>query len=587
VTLTAHEAYVAAHRVPTGPPSREADRVLRDLMDLPPPLRRPLVKDLPESERWVVLDSAARSLGTCWGIYQDDPVGFVEDVLGENLWSKPREILSAIPHERYIAVPSCFSSSKSWSLSRGVLWFSLVHPVGTARVVTLAPLWRQVSGIMWGQEIRGAHSRAALPGVVGAVQYKVQRNDKSWYKVAEGVVGNARNESTIQGIHAPHVLLLVDEAGGIPHGVGRNLRALLTNEDTRMVAIGNPAADNEGSWFETYCLRKEVKVIPISAFDTPAFTGEQVGRCRSCPAEVSPHTLTKHLVQRSFAQEVIDEYGNESPYVQAKIYARFPRGGSWRILPSAWVDASAAAGEPGEEEDYVRLCDLGLPGETSTNRVYPGAWIRLGVDIASDGGDEFVVARTIGDMSEIRTITSGIANEDALAVAGRIKAEIIKAERLRVRLGTEAKVRVKVDRIGVGWGVVSTLKAWAAEGQFDAEIIGVSVAEAWPDQSRAGEMTPFKQRDAMWIAMRDLVKPQQGPEGDEPALRLRVDRKTLAQLSSPTYSTSSNGKTVVESKDSMRKRGISSPDRAEAVLLSVFEPPPPQRRRPRPRVIVN
>jgi hypothetical protein len=55
-------------------------------------------------------------------------------------------------------------------------------------------------------------------------------------------------------------------------------------------------------------------------------------------------------------------------------------------------------------------------------------------------------------------------------------------------------------------------------------------------------------------------------------LRLRVDRRTQAQLSSPMMGTNSGGMTVIESKSSMKSRGLPSPDRAEALLLAPYEP---------------
>jgi hypothetical protein len=47
--------------------------------------------------------------------------------------------------------------------------------------------------------------------------------------------------------------------------------------------------------------------------------------------------------------------------------------------------------------------------------------------------------------------------------------------------------------------------------------------------------------------------------------------KELAQLNGPQYASNSSGQIVVESKKYMKKRGLHSPDRAEAMLLAVYE----------------
>jgi hypothetical protein len=554
--------------------SIEAKRVFEDLMALDPDMRRDFIRGLDEREMVQVFAAAQREGGTPFALYIDDALGFVEDVLGENTWSISREILRALPVHPLIAVPSCFSSSKSWTLSRATLWFSNVHPVGTARVVTLAPLWRQVSGIMWGNEIRGAHARSALPGEVGAVTYKIKDGNGVFRQVAEGIVGNPRNEATTQGLHAPNVLVLVDEAGGISHGVGRNLRALLTAEGTQMVLIGNPPADNEGSWFEDVCGQDNAHVIPISALSTPNFTGERVPRCRSCPPEAPRHTMAKHLVKKSFVADIEREFGKDSPYYQAKVLARFPRGGSLRIIPSQWVEDAVDAEEP-EGEQFVRLCDLGLSEETAGWKVKKGAWVRLGIDIASDGGDEFVISRAVGDLVTIEHISTGSANQDSMTVAGKILEHIRRAQLVRAALGTRAPVRVKIDAIGLGWGPIGTLKAWGSEGLHDAQIVGVNVAEGTgrDDDKSGAVMRPYRKRDEMWIATRGLLQPRP-LEGLPGLLRLRVDRRTQAQLTMPGYKPSSTGQVKVESKREVKARLSidTSPDRAEALLLALYEP---------------
>ncbi|KWW97768.1 hypothetical protein TH66_20095 [Carbonactinospora thermoautotrophica] len=55
---------------------------------------------------------------------------------------------------------------------------------------------------------------------------------------------------------------------------------------------------------------------------------------------------------------------------------------------------------------------------------------------------------------------------------------------------------------------------------------------------------------------------------------MRVDHQCKVQLSNPQLGNNTTGYVVVESKESMKKRGVSSPDRAEAALLAIYEPYP-------------
>ncbi|WP_331752098.1 hypothetical protein [Streptomyces sp. NBC_00829] len=61
-------------------------------------------------------------------------------------------------------------------------------------------------------------------------------------------------------------------------------------------------------------------------------------------------------------------------------------------------------------------------------------------------------------------------------------------------------------------------------------------------------------------------------------LRLRTDPNAAIQLTTPKLGYNSGGPVVVESKKSMKSRGMKSPDRAEAVLLALYEPDPIIRR---------
>jgi hypothetical protein len=528
-----------------------------------------------------VLIAAEAEAGTPYALWGDDPVGFVEDVLGESLWSLPKAIMRTVATTKRVAVPSCFGSSKTHSAARLVLWKAFTTPVGPTKIVTLAPKWSHVYRQLW-PEIRTAHSKAQLPGRVDMAQLKIPSRQGTDTVVAYGKAVQPWDETAVQGIHAPRLFLVVDEAGGVSHTIGRNLRGMLVGEGNHMLAIGNPPTDDEGSWFEQFCDNPDVTTIPISAYATPNLAGEDAPRCKTCPAEIAPHTLAAHLVDQDWVREAIADNGEESNFVQAKVHARFPKGGPGRVIPAAWVDGAAdQLDEPDPETDdsgWVRLRDLGLPSETAGWMVRPGAWVRLGVDVAADGGDELVISRLAGDLATVEHISSGPANANAVDVAGIILEHILRAELLAARLGTQAKVRVKIDGIGVGWGVAGILQAWASEGRHHAEIVPVIVSEDTYREPEAATLRPWRKRDEMWLAVRALLQPHQGaPNG---MLRLRVDTKTLAQLRAPTRSTNSGGFTVVESKKKMKERGISSPDRAEAVLLAAYEPRLKKKKKP-------
>lgn len=229
----------------------------------------------------------------------------------------------------------------------------------------------------------------------------------------------------------------------------------------------------------------------------------------------------------------------------AKVLAEFPRDVASKAIPLSWLERANTI----------------IPEEVDETTA-----IKLGVDVASDGGDEFAIAKADGWHVTMEYSNAGSGNEDAVVVAGKVLEHIKAAEKVHAERNLPQAVRVKIDAIGVGWGVVSLLSAWGKEGRHSAKIVGVNVAE------RALENTKFlNQRAEMWWNMRTLIQPSKDPD-EAPLVWLDVDHAELAQLSGPVYGTNSSGRTYIEPKEKMKKRGLKSPDRAEAILLALYEP---------------
>jgi len=455
-----------------------------------------------------------------WARFVNDPVGFVTEGLGEDAWSKQVEILESLRDNRRTAVPACHAPGKSHIAARAIAWWVAVHGPETVRVVTTATTFRQVKSILW-PHIRRIVNEHGLPGEVLTTEWKIDQTI-----VADGFSPADHNESAVQGIHAENLLIVVDEAGGISNTIGQALEALMTGGHTRLLLLGNPPTDRMGSWFERACSSDLYNTIPIPASATPNFTGEKVG------------PWARNLVDKSWVDEVVRTFGEDSPFVQARVYARFPRTTSSAVIPIDWVE---------------RAADL----ESDPGR------IRLGVDVAADGGDEFVIAKIDGMTGSLLHASKG--NSSAVDVAGRVLEEIRAAQVLHTERGVPDPVRVKIDSIGVGWGVASLLEEWGSEGKHGAMIVPVNVAMAAYDREQF-----VNQRAEMWWTMREALQPD---ETGEQELALDIDHRTVQQLAAPSYRSNSSGKIQIESKADMSKRGVGSPDRAEAILLALFEPP--------------
>lgn len=512
--------------------------LLGTLLTATPEQRALVFAGLSDAERRKLAEQLDYEAQNPWAKYADDPVGFVEEGLGETLWSKQKQVLESIRDNKRTAVPSCHASGKSHLSARAVAWWGSVHPAGTVRIVTTASTFRQVRNVLWAQIRRVIH-KYNLGGEANQVEWR-----KGTELIADGFSPADNDETATQGVHAPHLLVVVDEAGGISPVLGRALEALMTGGHTRLLLLGNPPVDNEGSWFEKACHSDLYNTIPIGAYDTPNFTGEDAGMCHACPKEVPEHPISEHLVDQEWVDDVVSEFGEDSAFVEARVHAKFPRVTANKVIPLSWL-------------------------EQATENEFPleGQAIRLGVDVAADGGDEFVIAWADGYRVSVRHKSSGQANANPIDVAGVVLEHIREAEQLHKVRQVDQKVRVKIDAIGVGWGVAGILEKWGTEQRHNAEIVSVNVSERPLDPDKFSN-----QRAEMWWNGRSMVQPTPSPEGTRQQIRLDVDQRVLAQLTTPTYKSDSSGRIVIESKKDMKRRGVNSPDRAEAVLLALYDP---------------
>ncbi|OFW99194.1 MAG: hypothetical protein A3E78_14260 [Alphaproteobacteria bacterium RIFCSPHIGHO2_12_FULL_63_12] len=423
-----------------------------------------------------------------------DPIFFIEETIGARLWSKQREVVEAVTRTRKVAVPSCHGAGKSFIAAQIIAWWISTRDAGQSFAVTTAPTSRQVRAILW-REVGRAHRKAGLPG---------RMNQTEWWigpeLVAFGQKPADYDPAAFQGIHAPEVLVVIDEAGGVPGEIFEAAESLTSNERSRMLVIGNP--DDPTSRFERVCRPGSPwKVIRIDGLQTPNFTGE----------DVSPQ-LRDLLLSPTYAEEVKRSYGEDSPIYQAKIRGIFPTQQADGLIPWAWIRAA------------------------QSRTIQPGEPREMGMDVGA-GGDLTVIARRAG--SVVRIIEAK-ATPDTMEGVGLL----LRAWR------EKGATRLRVDSVGVGRGVVDRA---TEEG---APVEGVNVGERANDSERF-----INRRAEVFWGLRERF--EAGDIDLDPA-----DEETAAQLSALRYKTNSRGQILIESKDDMKRRGIRSPDRADAVALA-------------------
>lgn len=339
--------------------------------------------------------------------YLHDPVGWIRDRLGEDLWSKQREIADSVVANAYTAVPSCHAAGKSYLASRLVAWWVDVHPPGTAIAVTTASTAHQVNAVLW-DEIKRAHEHGDLPGkITGGTGTAIPEWTVDGRRVAFG--RKPDNPGAFQGIHRPYVLVIIDEAGEIEDRYIDTTSTIATGPDDRTLAIGNPV--DSASRFARMCQPGSIwNRIQIPAWDTPKFTGETFDGGT--------------LIDPSFVDRMRTEWGEDSWMFQARIHAEFPDLGDDLVFPPRLVQ---------------KAIDADLAGTEAGG---------YGADIAVHGDDESVVYRNRGGVLRFVDAWRGHDTEQS---AGRLAA-ILQTH------GRVSTVPMYVDAVGVGRGVYDKLR---------------------------------------------------------------------------------------------------------------------------------
>ena len=188
-------------------------------------------------------------------------------------------------------------------------------------------------------------------------------------------------------------------------------------------------------------------------------------------------------------------------------------------------------------------------------RHVPAGPLVIGFDPAWKGGDRHAMAWRQG-----RCVTKIVSRRslDTMEAAGWAK-QVIDSDKPK---------KFFVDVGGVGAGVYDRLQEW---GEPYAGIVAAvnfgSAPRSPPPLDEHGRPSggPLNRRAEMWMQSKQWL--------EDPAGAQIPDSDSLqADACGPSYRYDSNTRLVLESKDNMRRRGVSSPDEWDAVALTFAEP---------------
>jgi hypothetical protein len=427
-----------------------------------------------------------------------DPWHYCRVVLGITPDPWQREVMDAVVGHRRVAVRSGHGVGKTNLSACLIHWFIATRSY--PQIICTSNTAVQLATRLW-REIAVVNSNAANKDMFSwqATTFKLKSAPERWFALAQP--WSLDKPEAFQGAHEKNILVLFDEASGIPDVIWDAASGAMTTPGARWVAVGNPTR-NTGKFYE--CFGKNAWHE-----GDPEDQGLWRGFTVSC--------LDSKRVPESYISEQKREYGADSDFYRVRVLGLPPVQEVKQFISKALFDAAA-----------TRI--------TLTNPLAPRI---LGVDVAWEGDDRTVAVDRKGSTARLAFTRRG---QDTMRTVGDVLAELQRAKD-----EGEPYDHIVVDTVGIGAGVHDRLR----EQGINVAGVNVGITSRNPDRYR-------NMRAELWDLYRQWLATGTVP------MELQEDSCGIQ------YMHDSSGKLVMEKKSDIKKRGLSSPDMADAICLTFY-----------------
>ncbi len=450
--------------------------------------------------------------------------------------------------EKRVCIKSANDMGKTFTIADAIL--EALYIEGSvykeAYIILTAPTWNLIKNVTMA-EIRKKHKRARLPLGGRVLTTEINLGDKwqligfSPRKVKEGDIAN------FQGFHAPLLIIVFEEATGIPKSIYNMAEGMMTSANVHWWCIGNPT-DPSAEFARLFTKFEWVK-ISWPCYLSPNLIANNIrniddikkesAKVRAMSDENKREYISKYkivhneLLTTNWVIEKSLDWGIESPLFQSKILAEFPDITDDTLMSIKRVEQCMDAS--GEEEGFVEYVDNG--------------YITIGVDVARFGSDNTVIKVLRGNCELETEVWS---KKDNVFIAGRTKTLINKYSDFRVVCG--------VDETGVGSGVMDILNNdFVISKTKTIKIVGVIFGGVPINEEKYVNCV-----SEMWDLLSKQVNSPQG-------MMLEENDILLSELTARKYKYNDKGKMWIEAKEVYKKRMEGkSCDMADALMIALY-----------------
>ncbi len=445
--------------------------------------------------------------------YRKDPVLFAREVLRFEPDDWQKEALVDLAENPKVAIKSGQGVGKTGIEAVALLWFLTCFPF--PRVVATAPTKQQLHDVLWSEVSKWQDRSPLLKEILRWTKTYIYMvgNEKRWFATAR----TATKPENMQGFHEDNMLFIVDEASGVADPIMEAILGTLSGGNNKLLMCANPTKTT-GTFYEAF------------------HKSRWMYKCHTVSSENSTRTDKDNI------KALIQRFGYDSNVVRVRVRGLFPKQEDDVFIALQLIEAAVKLElEPDENSQE---------GENIPDR------IDIGVDVARFGDDDTVIAQKFDRAIPDLLIRHG---QNTMRTVGDI---VCLYRELMDRYPAYSDfVYVKIDDTGVGGGVTDRLKELKSDPEERLDrlvVVPVNFAKKAPKSKSAKYYDDIV--TWMWANVRDLMESEE--------VKLPDDSVLVGEFSTRKYYFISNGKIRLESKEELKKRGLSSPDRADAVALA-------------------
>lgn len=460
--------------------------------------------------------------------FEDDIVSFVRVVFEVEPYPDQIEMLEAYQRgDRQIAKRSGHGPGKTTTLA----WIINHHAVCRfpQKTVCTAPTSKQLFEALYAETV--TWMKKLPPDLLQLFEIKsesihlISAPEESFISFR---TSSAEKPEALAGVHsAGFVLLIADEASGIPEIIFESASGSMSGRNATTILTGNPVR-RSGLFFNVFTRPALMKLwtrFHVSSLGHPN-------------------------VDRKYPLLIAAQYGENSNAYRVRVLGEFPLVDDDTVIP--W-----------------ELLEAALNRDVKPLLVRP-IW---GLDVARKGRDASALAKRKGNiLEEPVRIWRG---KDTMQTVGILKAE------WDATLPSMRPTEINIDVIGIGAGVVDRAR------ELGLPVRGINVSESAAMNERFRNLRSelwwkgkewFEKRDSALNGTGWIWRPADNDNADLGGSWHRThspddewkDEVLAAELARPTYDYTPNGKIAVEGKKDTKKRtGEESPNEADAFLLTL------------------